>query len=404
MKKFLVYAFAIAFLFIGVGSVIDRAGATFKSDAKALEIVNRARLALGGDAALAEVRSLSISGRSTHTFKIGDTVRTEPGEMEIAMQFPDKFAQKVKIGNRSANEAVSLSETKDFVVVRNGKPLEVTAGTADGQFVTEDGKTVVVRSVKGQPIGEGLTFATKDGKTIVANVEKRIEGQATATAEVDGRKIVVSPNAETRTFKTEDGKTVVVSAVTREGEPFEFSGDGTKKIAVARAQAYPKQNEFHRLSLALLLTAPQGVDVTYSFVGESILDGAPVNIVNATVLGSVYKIYFDAGSSLPVAMSYQSHSPKVFMFKKSDMEATGDVLVKTSGETAITAQTEKLVKFSDYRSVNGVQLPYKWTTEVEGTVSDVFEVTQYEVNPANIAERFPETKTFLRVTKADAQK
>ena len=64
---------------------------------------------------------------------------------------------------------------------------------------------------------------------------------------------------------------------------------------------------------------------------------------------------------------------------------------------------ENLVKFSDYRSTGGVQLPYKWTTTVGGNVREVFDVTSYDLNPANIAERFANQKVFVRTKKADGQ-
>ena len=61
--------------------------------------------------------------------------------------------------------------------------------------------------------------------------------------------------------------------------------------------------------------------------------------------------------------------------------------------------TEISVKFSDYRGVNGVQLPYKWTTSVAGQTTEVLDVTSYELNPANIAEKFQNQRTFVRLKK-----
>jgi hypothetical protein len=64
---------------------------------------------------------------------------------------------------------------------------------------------------------------------------------------------------------------------------------------------------------------------------------------------------------------------------------------------------EKLVKFSDYRPTGTVLLPYKWTTTVAGATKEVFDVTSYDVNPANIAEKFAGQKVFLRTKKPDGQ-
>ena len=61
------------------------------------------------------------------------------------------------------------------------------------------------------------------------------------------------------------------------------------------------------------------------------------------------------------------------------------------------------VKFSDFRSAGGLQLPFKWTQTIGGKDDEVLDITSYEVNPANIAEKFKEmpepTKVFLRTKK-----
>ena len=63
MKRFVISVLSIAVFFVGLGTLCDQVAAKFKSDDKALEIVRKARTALGGDAALAEVRSMTITGR-----------------------------------------------------------------------------------------------------------------------------------------------------------------------------------------------------------------------------------------------------------------------------------------------------------------------------------------------------
>jgi hypothetical protein len=59
------------------------------------------------------------------------------------------------------------------------------------------------------------------------------------------------------------------------------------------------------------------------------------------------------------------------------------------------------VKFTDYRSVNGIQMPYRWTRSVAGVVDETFDITSYEVNPANIAEKFQHEKGMMRTAKPE---
>ena len=60
---------------------------------------------------------------------------------------------------------------------------------------------------------------------------------------------------------------------------------------------------------------------------------------------------------------------------------------------------EFTVRFADYRSVSGVQLPFKWTQTVGGAPDEIFDVTSYDINPANIAERFARDNVKVDVIK-----
>jgi hypothetical protein len=73
------------------------------------------------------------------------------------------------------------------------------------------------------------------------------------------------------------------------------------------------------------------------------------------------------------------------------------VMFKRSAEPI--ANAEVMVKFSDFRDAGGVLLPFKWTTSVGSKGSDVFDVTSYDINPANIAEKFAQPEMKIRVKK-----
>ena len=86
MKRFILSVLAVTVFCVGLGSLVERAGARFKSDEKALAIIRDARQAIGGETALIAVRSLVISGQTTRTLKIDGADKTVQGETEIAMQ------------------------------------------------------------------------------------------------------------------------------------------------------------------------------------------------------------------------------------------------------------------------------------------------------------------------------
>ena len=368
MKKFIISVLSVAVFFVGVGALVENVGAKFKSDEKALEIVRKARTAIGGDAAIAEVRSLSIIGRTTHLFKVDGVERSEQGETEIALQFPDKMSKVVRIGKDDGSGDKNIIRQHDVVVVGKGESRKGILEGGDGVITTADGKKfTIVKRADGD-----ATFTTEGGQKVKV---RKIEG------------------GEPGVWKSKDGD--------------KAAGD-EKHITFSRsadpgAHGGMRQNEMLRLTLALLLTAPEGIDVNYTFAGESDVDGTAVNIVNAEFGGSNFKLFIGKSSNLPVAMSFIGHDmPRIVKF-------TTDILSPADAEKNVTAFTKKLegeparaeqfVRFSDYRSTGNVQLPYKWTTTAGGSTSEVFDVTSFEINPANIAEKFANQKVFVRTAK-----
>src|SRR5687767_9310126 len=99
MKRFIVSVLCTAVFFIGLGSLIEKTGAKFKSDEKALALIAQARQAIGGDANIKNVRSMTIVGNSTHTFEFDGATRSEQGGVEINFEFPNKFGRMTRIGN-----------------------------------------------------------------------------------------------------------------------------------------------------------------------------------------------------------------------------------------------------------------------------------------------------------------
>ena len=363
MKRFFVSILCVSVFFIGLGAVASKVAAAFKSDDKALEIIKQARIAIGGDASIAQVRSLTISGKTSKTFNIGGEERTEQGETEIALQLPDKLMKMVKIGRDGEGFGKEIMmKHHDVMVLRTDK---------DGEGV-------------GAGVGEG----TGVRKVIV----KKADG---TTEEVNGpesRTIVIKKAGEGDNvmWKTDDG--------------------GEKHMVIERehraAHEGMRQNELLRLTLGLLLSSPEGLDVSYTFAGEGDVDGTTCNIINADVAGSSVKLYISKASSLPVMMAYKGHVlPQVFNFKvdapKQGGEPAKDMIFVQKGEMPLPEDADFQVRFADYRGVSGVQFPYRWTTTVNGKTDEVFDVTAYELNPANIGEKFAKQKVMLRTAKPD---
>ena len=433
MKRFVISVLAVAVFFVGLGSLVEKAGAKFKSDEKALDLVRKARVAIGGDAAISAVQSMRIVGQTTRTIKVDGADRSEQGETEIALQFPDKLMKSVKIGHDNGQ---GLFETRidkqvDVVVVGEAKEGQKMKIVADGNNDGAIARKIIIRKDDGtvQELtgDEAAKFVAKadhpgmPGGVHTITLKKNADGTIEQVGGEAGQHVFVTKadgnGGGTATFTSKDGKT--------------FNVEG-QNVVMARTAAGSvggmKDNELLRTTLSLLLTAPQGMDVSYTFGGESNVDGTDCNVVVAEFGGASYRISLSKSSNLPVMLSYSA--PKMPMIFARTMapkagEQLKDVVITTdqpivmdrtmapkNGETpkgnvmftrSVAGEAgpmaEYSVKFSDFRAVNGVQLPYKWTRSVGGATDEVFDVTNYEINPANIGEKFQNDNVKIRMGK-----
>ena len=339
----------VSVFFIGLGSLVEKTTANFKSDAQALELIRKARIAIGGDANINNVRSITITADTTNFFEKDNIVQNKAGNLEINLELPNRFSKMLKIGNPEvAANGGEVNKDVQVFVMKEG-----------------DGDNVVFRTEGGD--------AKNGGKKII--IKKDANGNV-LTEDIVGDKTVIVKNA--------DGKVLTENIV---GDP---------NIIVDKVTGM-RQNEMLRTTLALLLSAPEGINVGYFYKGESTIDGFSVNIVEAQSNGSSIKLFLDKSSNLPRMISFMGLDfPKIVKFERTAGNVPKE-LVMESGDFG--GSVEHQIKYSDYRSVNGVLMPFVWTETVGGKQSQNVSVTNYEINPANIADKFKDTKVFIRKTQ-----
>ncbi|MEP6901250.1 MAG: hypothetical protein ABJA66_05840 [Actinomycetota bacterium] len=364
MKRFIVSVLCISVFFIGLGNVVEKAGAAFKSDEKALELLRKARQAVGGEAAIADVKSMTILGKATKTFEIEGAARTDQGDLEINFELPNKMSKMMKIGS-GEGEANQLFDKRANVIVMN----KDEGGNV--QWKTESNEAIPGDSIKKIIIkkSDGTTEEVKTGSNEPIML-RRTGGDQTVVTSEDGKTVNI------------EGRKMIVRNTNEVGGGENF-----------------RSNELFRTTLSLLLTAPEGLDVTYTYLGEGSVDGNSCDIVSASDGGSAIKLYLDKSTSLPRMMTYQNIKP--FMIKINKDETKPDPNGETKIFTRQLAEPEMAefqVKFSDFRSAGGLQLPFKWTQTIGGKDDEITDITSYEINPANIADKFKEmpTKFFVR--------
>jgi len=361
MKRFIISTLCVSVFFVGLGFLVEKVGARFKSDEKALELIKAARTAIGGDSAVAGVQSLRIKGSSVNTWKMRGTEKTEPGEIEIALQLPDKLSKSIKIGSPDGE-----------------KP--------ETRIVNKQVETVILRRGNGDDqIGMG-----------------KGEGNGTGVGVGPGGKRIVIENTDgtLRELRREENGNVIVGP----GERKVAVGDANvKQIRVDKEKmeaehAAMRQNEIFRLTLGLLLSPPANIEANYRFGGERDVEGTPCNLVIAEILGSSIKLFLNRDTNLPVMMAYSGEAMPQLVNFKTKVPAPGDDNkdVIFFARPGIGEPTPMELHFSDYRNVGGLQLPYHWTTW-GGDMTEEFNVTSYEVNPADIANSFETPKENQKI-------
>ena len=316
MKRFTISIVAVSVFFLGIGSLVERTSARFKSDEAALALISKARRAIGADSATA-VNGMIIKGRTERSITIKGETKDVSGETEIAMMLPDKLMKSMKLGDGSnvAGGEQIVEKVVDVVVVGDGgqnvkvdieNELKPVQGKQAKVVMKKDDGTVV--ELKGDEAIKWVAEHKADGgdKTIIL---KKADG-----TELKDKIVVRGEPGETKTWTTEDGKTFTVIK-TAEGK-FHPTSD---------AHHGQRNNEMLRLTLGLLLTAPQGMDVEYTSGGEADLDGTACNVVIATFAGQSFKLFLDRSTDMPVGMKFVGMPlPKIMKLEGKPMQVQAD--------------------------------------------------------------------------------
>lgn len=342
MRKLLAICLCSMFV-IGDAAIysLQAAQAASLRDERAEAVLRQAREALGGSAVIDAVHNLLINGRASHKIKTPDgQERSFDGNVEMALETSGKLHRNFKIGD-------------------------------EANLAAESGKKVFVRNLE-------------------VSVHRNGAG------------------AETEKFQ--------------------------KRLAGAHG------DELSRLLFGLLLKTSPGLNAIYNYAGEGSVDGAAADIVEASSdNGFAVKLYVDKNTHLPLMMSYRANKPVRFVMKREGAAAgtvekdvmvfrhtlpegekiSGDggnrVVIRKKDENGNVTETVKAgeempriqleeaefqVRFSDYRSVNGLMLPHRIAQTVNGEAGETMTIESYQVNAQNLSEKFKDTGrenfTFVR--------
>ncbi len=296
-----------------------------------------------------------------------------------------------------------------------------------GASFKSDEKALALIKQARQAIGGDIEIQKVKSLTIIGKTTKTFDFDGSNKAEQGDLEINLQmPDKFQKLIKTgttdssnNENKEVDVVIVRKGGGEAERtaknSGDADKNIEViiddkstlekSNEGEKMRHNELLRTTLFLLLTAPEGVDVAYNSGGEGDVDGLACDIVDATSNGETFKLYLDKSSHLPKMMRYQGFQP-IFMKFTKDADKVGDnkTEIKVFDKKLDKPETAQFeVKFSDYRSVNGLRLPFKWTQTMAKKSDEISEISSFEVNPANISYKFKESERQVKIRTKKSQ-
>ena len=185
--------------------------------------------------------------------------------------------------------------------------------------------------------------------------------------------------------------------IIRRYENKEKSGQGkTLQAPMLRA-------EFMHYLLALLLTTPASVPIEWKYAGEAEAEDGRADALDVKGPGGFdARLFLDKQSHLPLMLSYRGMIPAVFMRRmgpppdgKDGDKEQPDVVIKRkepasveSGMPPIPPEVELQIRFSDYRSVDGIMLPHRITKATDGEINEEWEMKKYKVNPPLRPEKF----------------
>ena len=184
---------------------------------------------------------------------------------------------------------------------------------------------------------------------------------------------------------------------------FRMAGPGGKDIPPEQIEAIQKKQfglEFTRYLLAILIMPPPSLAVEFKYAGESHVEDAKADVIEVTGPDKLaVRLFFDKQTHLPLLLSYRGNKPRIMTaFKMStDKNAKPDEAAKSREEAMKKMASEPMqkpeevdffIRLADYKRVNGLSLPHKFTFLTESDVSEEFEISKYQLNAQFKSDKF----------------
>jgi hypothetical protein len=274
-------------------------------DPKAQDVLKQARAALGGDAALAKIQSVTVTGSARRTF--GEREMT--ADVTLDLLLPDKYKRTEDVGIQGGPSFTRVSAVN---------------GTEVWDDATNRGGGAFRFGGPGGPGGPGGGSGNGQGRQATEEDRQRFR----------------------------------------------------------QAQERRMRGELARFSLIWFLKTD--APVTYAGVAEA-PDGKADVLEVKPADAPAMKLFVDQSSHRPLMLTYEGMMPR-FAFNRGGQRPTPEEIEKMRNTPPQQVTFE--VHFSDYKKVEGVQLPHTITQGMNGTVNEEFTIDKYKLNAPLKPEQF----------------
>jgi outer membrane lipoprotein-sorting protein len=159
------------------------------------------------------------------------------------------------------------------------------------------------------------------------------------------------------------------------------------------------KTEFLRTALALLPVSSATSGLTFTYVGKAEAPDGQADVLEAKGDGNfTARLFVDANSHLPIMITYMDRDQSR-MFRMATQRGPQN---ETEEQRRARFEEERkrreaegpppMVEYSwflaDYKKVDGVQLPHRFTLQVGDKPSQEWEIKKFKINPTLDAEQF----------------
>ncbi|HEY0544911.1 MAG TPA: hypothetical protein VGC91_05890 [Pyrinomonadaceae bacterium] len=338
MRKIIPYLIKLSVLLMAFSLIGQQVSATKGDVERALELLKQARAAIGGEAAINSVQSLSLNGQSRRQLQLPDqTAKELNGQFELHMLLPDKMMrlEKLSIGTPDGAERPQVSEDKEVKIVRDSQFKIMRADDAEKGEVENAMRQHEQAELAHYMLGLLLTPPPSFNVTYNYAGEGDVEGARAEIIEAQG------------------------------------AGGFAMKIYLDKSSHLPLmmsyQGSFPRI--------PLGQGLKISGAGD---EGEDIMILRHRKDG-------DDGQA----------QPRIIVRDKD-----GERVVQEGDKFTLPAPAPEFenasiqIRFSDFRPEGGVMLPHTLTQLVNGKVDTVWTVDGYEINSPSINDKFQKNFKF----------